>query len=106
MRLIRWALPTVRRRAGAENTLAGLLLAHRLGVTAIECDAAQCRRVAVITHDAELERTTSGNSALAAHPAQLLQLDAGRHHHRRLPTSAASLQQLAPRCGGWAWRSI
>ncbi len=36
-----------------ENTLAGLLLAHRLGVTAVECDVhLSADGVAVIAHDA------------------------------------------------------
>jgi len=81
-----------------ENTLAGLLLAHRLGVTAVECDVQlSADGVAVITHDAELERTTSGNGALAAHTAaELLQLDAGRHHHPAFAGEALpSLQKLA-----------
>ena len=81
-----------------ENTLAGMMLSHRLGVTAVECDVQlSADGVAVIAHDHELERTTSGSGSLSEQAlAALLQLDAGRHHHpafagEKLP----SLQQLA-----------
>jgi len=66
-----------------ENTLAGLLLAHRLGVNGVECDVQLSRDgKAVIIHDHTLERTTTGNGDVATQLlAQLQQLDAGRYHH-------------------------
>lgn len=81
-----------------ENTLAGLLLAHQLGVRAVECDVQlTANGVAVIAHDEMLARTTSGSGVLSQHTAaELAALDAGSHHHpafsgERLPT----LQRLA-----------
>lgn len=95
----RYPLAFAHRLGGAlapENTLAGLLLARRLGLRAAECDVQLSRDgVAIIAHDALLSRTSNGEGPLAAHTAaQLAQLDAGSHHHaafagETMPTLAA-----------------
>lgn len=79
-----------------ENTLAGLQLAHRLGVNGVECDVQlSADGKAVIVHDHALERTTTGSGDVAGQTiAQLQTLDAGRYHHlafagEPLPTLAA-----------------
>lgn len=81
-----------------ENTLAGLRLAARLGVKAVEFDAMLSRDgVPVLIHDDTLERTTDGHGLVAGTDlADLQRLDAGKHHHpafagEPLPTLAAAL---------------
>lgn len=84
-----------------ENTLAGLLLAHRLGVSGVECDVQlSADGKAVIIHDHQLERTTTGSGDVLAQPlAALQQLDAGRHHHLAFAGEGIpSLAELAARC--------
>lgn len=81
-----------------ENTLAGLRIAARLGVKAVEFDAMLSRDgVPVVIHDETLERTTNGVGRVADTAAAELQaLDAGAAHHpayagEPLPTLAAAL---------------
>lgn len=81
-----------------ENTLAGLRLAARLGVRAVEFDAMLSRDgVPVLVHDETLERTTNGHGRVAeTDAAELGRLDAGIRHHpayagEPLPTLAAAL---------------
>lgn len=81
-----------------ENTLAGLHVAARLGIRAVEFDAMlSADGVPVLIHDETLERTTNGHGRVAdTSLADLLQLDAGCHHHRAfagesLPTLAQAL---------------
>lgn len=81
-----------------ENTLAGLRIAARLGVKAVEFDAMLSRDgVPVVIHDETLERTTDGGGRVADASASDLQaLDAGAWHHpafagERVPTLAATL---------------
>jgi glycerophosphoryl diester phosphodiesterase len=84
-----WSYPRViaHRCGGAlapENTLAGLRIAARLGVKAVEFDAMLSRDgVPVLIHDETLERTTDGRGRVAdTLLADLQRLDAGRHHHK------------------------
>lgn len=81
-----------------ENTLAGLRIAARLGVKAVEFDAMLSRDgVPVLVHDETLERTTNGRGRVAeTSAADLGALDAGVRHHRAyagepVPTLAAAL---------------
>lgn len=81
-----------------ENTLAGLRIAARLGVKAVEFDAMlSSDGVPVVIHDETLERTTNGSGRVDETTATVLQtLDAGAWHHpayagERLPTLAATL---------------
>lgn len=81
-----------------ENTLAGLRIAARLGVRAVEFDVMLSRDgVPVLIHDETLERTTNGRGRVADTAAAALQcLDAGSHHHpayagESVPTLAAAL---------------
>jgi glycerophosphoryl diester phosphodiesterase len=81
-----------------ENTLAGLHIAARLGVAAVEFDVMlSADGVPVLMHDESLERTTNGQGLVAATSlAELLTLDAGAYHHRAfvdegLPTLAQAL---------------
>lgn len=81
-----------------ENTLAGLRIAARLGVKAVEFDAMLSRDgIPVVIHDETLTRTTNGRGSVAAATlADLQGLDAGSHHHpafagEPLPTLAAVL---------------
>lgn len=81
-----------------ENTLAGLRVAARLGVKAVEFDAMLSRDgVPVLMHDETLERTTNGCGRVAELSlAELSTLDAGVRHHpayagEPLPTLAAAL---------------
>lgn len=81
-----------------ENTLAGLRLSSRLGVSGVECDVQlSADGYGVIVHDAELERTTTGSGTVSALTlAELQRLDAGRYHHRAFAGEGMpSLQQLA-----------
>ncbi|NDV14254.1 glycerophosphodiester phosphodiesterase [Crenobacter caeni] len=96
-----WPYPSLfaHRLGGAlapENTLAGLRLAARLGVRAVECDVKlSADGVPFLLHDDTLERTTDGHGPAATQPWAALQaLDAGCRHHRAfagepLPTLAA-----------------
>lgn len=81
-----------------ENTLAGLRIAARLGVKAVEFDAMLSGDgVPVLIHDETLARTTGGNGRVAETAlAELQRLDAGRHHHPAfagevVPTLVAAL---------------
>ena len=81
-----------------ENTLAGLRIAARLGVKAVEFDAMLSRDgVPVLIHDETLERTTDGHGRVAETTlADLQRLDAGSYHHpsfvgESVPTLAAAL---------------
>ncbi len=82
-----------------ENTLAGLYVAARMGVRAVEFDVMlSADGVPVLIHDETLERTTNGQGAVAAHTAaQLGRLDAGVRHHpafsgEPLPTFQKALE--------------
>lgn len=98
-----WSYPRLiaHRCGGAlapENTLAGLRIAARLGVRAVEFDAMlSADGVPVVIHDETLERTTDGHGSVAASMLSELQaLDAGVRHHpafagEPLPTLAAAL---------------
>ncbi len=81
-----------------ENTLAGLVIAARLGVRAVEFDVMlSADGVPVLIHDETLERTTNGRGRVADTPFQALQtLDAGSYQHpgfadERIPSLAAAL---------------
>lgn len=81
-----------------ENTLAGLVIAARLGVKAVEFDAMlSADGVPVLIHDETLERTTNSRGNVADTLLEtLLSLDAGSHHHpafagEGIPTLAAAL---------------
>lgn len=67
----------------AENTLAGLHVAARLGCRGVEFDAMLAADgLPVLIHDETLERTTSGRGRVAAmSSAGLARLDAGCRHH-------------------------
>lgn len=103
MPLSGWVYPRLiaHRCGGAlapENTLAGLRIAARLGVRAVEFDAMlSSDGVPLLIHDDTLERTTDGRGSVAATPwSQLRTLDAGGRHHRAfagepLPTLAEAL---------------
>lgn len=98
-----WTYPALiaHRCGGAlapENTLAGLHVAARLGVKAVEFDVMlSADGVPVLIHDETLERTTNGRGRVADMPlATLQQLDAGNWHHpafagERIPTLSAAL---------------
>jgi len=62
-----------------ENTLAGIRLAARLGLQAVEFDVMLSGDgTPVLIHDETLERTTNGRGSVAATPdAVLFALDAG-----------------------------
>lgn len=97
-----WPLPALfaHRCGGAlapENTLAGLRIAARLGVAAVEFDVMlSADGTPWLIHDETLERTTNGSGRVGAtSDAQLGTLDAGCRHHRAwageaLPTLAAA----------------
>lgn len=98
-----WAYPRViaHRCGGAlapENTLAGLRVAARMGVKAVEFDVMlSADGIPVLIHDDTLERTTDGQGIVAQHTLEALQtFDAGAKHHRafageRIPTLAQAL---------------
>lgn len=67
-----------------ENTLAGLRLAARLGLRAVEFDVMlSADETPWLIHDETLERTTDGQGRVGASPDRLLRaLDAGQRHHR------------------------
>nr|WP_295349790.1 glycerophosphodiester phosphodiesterase [Accumulibacter sp.] len=97
-----WCLPRVfaHRCGGAlapENTLAGLHIAARLGITAVEFDVMlSADGTPWLFHDETLERTTDGVGRLgAASDVRLRELDAGIRRHpafagERVPTLAAA----------------
>ncbi len=64
-----------------ENTLTSFERALTRGAAIVETDARLTRDgVAVLVHDAEVDRTTDGSGAVSAHPlAALRRLDAGFH---------------------------
>lgn len=102
---VRWQYPRIiaHRCGGAlapENTLAGMAVAARLGIRAVEFDVMlSADGVPLLIHDETLERTTDGQGAVAAMPAAaLLALDAGVRHHRsfageRIPTFRQALER-------------
>ncbi len=97
---LRWPLPRyiAHRGGGAltpENTLAGLRLAARLGVQAVEFDVMlSADETPWLIHDETLTRTTNAKGRVCnANDAQLRRLDAGSTHHpafagEALPTLA------------------
>lgn len=97
-----WPLPRLfaHRCGGAlapENTLAGLVVAARLGCRAVEFDVMlSADGTPWLIHDETLERTTDGSGSVAASPDALLaRLDAGSRQHpafagEPLPTLAAA----------------
>lgn len=117
-----WTYPRIiaHRCGGAlapENTLAGLRIAARMGLRAVEFDVMlSADGLPVLIHDETLERTTSGHGQVARQTAeQLRKLDAGSHHHRAfagepLPTLREALEtcrvlglaanvEIKPACG-------
>lgn len=93
-----WPYPVVfvHRLGGAltpENTLAGLMLAHRLGARAVECDVKlSADNVPLLFHDDDLERIC-GSSGPVAHLtlSELRRLDAGSRHHPAFATEPIPL---------------
>jgi len=97
-----WPLPRLfaHRCGGAlapENTLAGLVVAARLGCRAVEFDVMlSADGTPWLIHDETLERTTDGSGCVAASPDALLaKLDAGCRQHpafagEPLPTLASA----------------
>lgn len=88
-------------RIAPENTLAAFLLAKEQGATWVECDVAITRdRTAVIFHDDELSRTSSGYGKLADKTLQELKtLDAGEwfadnYKGETIPTLTEALNEL------------
>lgn len=84
-----WRYPRIiaHRCGGAlapENTLAGLVIAARLGIRAVEFDVMlSADGVPVLIHDETLERTSDGQGRVAdCSFVQLRQLDVGKHQHR------------------------
>ncbi len=69
-------------RLAPENTLAALRVGHSFGYRMFEVDAKLSGDgVALLMHDATLDRTTDGRGRVDSHPfAALAQLDAGRWH--------------------------
>ncbi|EEG06760.1 MULTISPECIES: glycerophosphodiester phosphodiesterase [Pseudogulbenkiania] len=101
-----WPYPLVfaHRLGGAlapENTLAGLLIAARLGVRAVECDVKlSADGEPFLLHDDTLQRTTNGaGPARALTLAQLRELDAGSRFHAAFAGEALPLlEELATLC--------
>jgi glycerophosphoryl diester phosphodiesterase len=92
----RWIAHRGAGRQAPENTLAAFRHGAALGWRAFECDVKlSADGVPFLLHDAQLERTTSGQGSAGALPwAALSQLDAGAWHGRRFageppPTLAA-----------------
>ena len=97
-----WSLPRVfaHRCGGAlapENTLAGLRVAARLGLRAVEFDVMLSADASPwLLHDESLQRTTNGRGRVCeTRDAQLRMLDAGAHQHpaftgEAIPTLAAA----------------
>lgn len=100
-----WQYPRIiaHRCGGAlapENTLAGLQVAARLGIRAVEFDVMlSADGVPLLIHDETLERTSNGCGAVAEWTyARLCQLDVGARHHpafagERLADFTQALQQ-------------
>ncbi|WP_029770868.1 glycerophosphodiester phosphodiesterase [Pseudogulbenkiania sp. MAI-1] len=103
-----WPYPLVfaHRLGGAlapENTLAGLQIAARLGVRAVECDVKlSADGEPFLLHDDTLPRTTNGSGpARALTLAQLRELDAGSRFHPAFAGEALPLlEELATLCRG------
>lgn len=104
-----WPYPRLfAHRAGGtlapENTLAGIRFGHSLGYRAVEIDVRFTRDgVAVLQHDAAIDRNTDGTGPIADHDwAALSRLDAGSWRGEgfrgepmaRLADAAALLQSL------------
>jgi glycerophosphoryl diester phosphodiesterase len=107
-----WSLPRVfaHRCGGAlapENTLAGLRVAARLGLRAVEFDVMLSADASPwLLHDESLERTTNGLGGCARRATRnCATLDAGAHQHpafagEAIPTLA---RQRTP-VGNWVCR--
>ncbi|HEX5437212.1 MAG TPA: glycerophosphodiester phosphodiesterase [Gemmatimonadaceae bacterium] len=118
-------------RYAPENTLPSFALAIEQGADAIECDVhVTADGVAVILHDATLDRTTNATGAVAAIPfEQLREVDAGAHYtpdsgrtfpwrgrDARIPTLAEALSAFpnipflievkAPNAREAVWRAV
>lgn len=101
-----WPFPRILAHRGGgslapENTLAAIRLGQSLGYAAHELDVKLSRdAVAMLLHDATLERTTSGRGRAADLDwPELVKLDAGAWHSEafrgeRLPTFAEAAQLL------------
>lgn len=104
--MLSWPYPLVfaHRLGGAlapENTLAGLLIAARLGVRAVECDVKlSADGEPFLLHDDTLQRTTNGSGpARQLTLAQLRELDAGGYFHPAFAGEALPLlEELATLC--------
>lgn len=108
-----WSLPRVfaHRCGGAlapENTLAGLRIAARLGLKAVEFDVVlSADRSPWLLHDQTLDRTTDGRGRVSkTRDGRLSRLDAAAHHTAAfagepLPTLAAAAL-LCRELGLWA----
>jgi len=108
-----WPFPAIVAHRGGgtlapENTLAGLLLAGRLGYQGVEVDVKLTRDdVPILMHDDGLERTSNGHGPVALQTfAQLARLDAGawlapRFAGEAIPTLAA-MAALCIEQGLWA----
>lgn len=87
-------------RLAAENSLAGLAAAARLGCRAVEFDVMLCADgVPVLMHDETVDRTTDGQGAVAA--LTLDQLRRCRLGGEAVPTLAEALARCAD-LGLWA----
>lgn len=90
-----------------ENTLPGLRIATRLGITGIEFDVMlSADGEPLVIHDETLERTTTGTGRVADHSAAMLRtLDAGVRHHKAFAGTAipsfTEVMTLAARHGLW-----
>ena len=101
-----WPLPfwIAHRGAGKlapENTLAAFRLGASHGYRAFECDVKLSGDgVAMLLHDADLQRTTNGHGLAAEHDWKALsRLDAGTWHSRRYAGEPpASLEAIAQFC--------
>jgi glycerophosphoryl diester phosphodiesterase len=87
MQLLNWPYPRTIAHRGAgklapENTLAAIRHGVSLGYRACEFDVKLSHdNVLILMHDTDLDRTSNGKGAVAAHPWTLLsQLDAGAWH--------------------------
>ena len=97
--------PSLRRCAGAENTLAGLHLAARLGFRAVEFDVMlSADGMPLLIHDETLERTTDGSGRVPETPlVRLGQLDAGHWHHRAFAGERyRPCSRRSPHAANWA----
>jgi glycerophosphoryl diester phosphodiesterase len=106
-----WSLPRVfaHRCGGAlapENTLAGLRIAARMGVRAVEFDvmlSADCSPW--LLHDERLERTSSGVRAGLRDAAMrhLRTLDAGAHQHPAFIGESIPSPRVSSACSVASW---